>query len=65
MNTNRKRTAKKPLFANLDSVQMSAADREAAMRHLRAADMIATTLANVIARVNGFFGRREAASRAS
>jgi hypothetical protein len=41
-------------YASLDTVQMSSAEREAAKRHLRVADSIATTLANGIALLTGF-----------
>ena len=58
MNSNRNRIANDTRYPNLDSVQMSSADRDAAKRHLRAADAIATTLANGIALLTGFVSGR-------
>ena len=64
MNSNRNRVAQDLRYTNLDTVQMSAAEREAAKRHLRVADSVATTLANGLALLSGFVsGRKGLGSR--
>ena len=53
MKTNDRRSSLQVIDANLDSVQMSSADRESARRQLRVADSVATAIARGIALMSG------------
>ena len=53
MKTNDRRSSLQVIDANLDSVQMSSADRESARRQLRVADSVATVIARGIALITG------------
>ena len=48
-----RRSSLDTIHANLDAVQMSAADRESARRQLRMADSVATVIARGIALISG------------
>ncbi|MEO8848456.1 MAG: hypothetical protein ABI440_07490 [Casimicrobiaceae bacterium] len=64
MKSNQRKPHVDAVYANLDTTQMSAAERDSARRQLRKADSVAEVLANGLALLSGLFTAGRTTKRA-